>query len=211
VRRVDRAYNRPKLALRTAKRLQLLWARWWVWPSARCWRSSSSWWRRRGRGCSCGGGRRSRCTCCRSGSSCRRRCSWRRSWSSPCLAEFFHRGHRDAGTVVAARQPNPRCAVRVGGEVAPGGRERRNRGTCCPSVTPRIVDVHLGGWIGRDSPATHDIHLVILPPQWVECFPIVTGQVSSLLSHSILDDGGYGRGAGVGRGLGVGLGRGVGP
>ena len=50
----------------------------------------------------------------------------------------------------------------------------------------------------------------LLPRQWVERFPIVTGQVSPLLSHSILHDGRYGRGAGVGLGLGVRVGLGVG-
>jgi hypothetical protein len=88
--------------------------------------------------CSC-----CRCRGCRSGSRCHcgRGCSWRRSWSSPCLAEKFHRGHRNGGTVVAARQPNPRCAVRVGGEVAPCSRERRDGRTRCPSVSAGVVNV----------------------------------------------------------------------
>jgi hypothetical protein len=102
---------------------------------SRGWRTSRFWWCPRWRCCRCRG--------CRSGSRCHcgRGCSWRRSWSSPCLAEKFHRGHRNGGTVVAARQPNPRCAVRVGGEVAPCSRERRDGRTRCPSVSAGVVNV----------------------------------------------------------------------
>jgi len=83
VRRVNRAYNRPRFPLRTANRLQALWARRRSWTRPRC-RSASSFargrcWRRcrrrcrrpRYRGCCCWC--RSSCGCC-----CCRRCGCRR-------------------------------------------------------------------------------------------------------------------------------------
>ena len=113
VRRVNRAYNRPRFPLRTAKRLQALWARRWSWTRPRC-RSTPSFARRRGRchcgrGCDCSrrcGSRRGCCCCCccwrRSSCACRG-CSWCWRWRSTTLAEDFHRGQWcEAINIVAA-------------------------------------------------------------------------------------------------------------
>ena len=49
-------------------------------------------------------------------------------------------------------------AVSIGGKIAPRMIEGR---TCAPSVRDRIVDVDYVGRIGRDSAATHHIHVSV--------------------------------------------------
>ena len=49
-------------------------------------------------------------------------------------------------------------AVGIGWEVAPRSVEWRTDG---PTVSAYIIDVHLIGWVGRDSAAAHDIQLAV--------------------------------------------------
>ena len=168
VRRVNRAYNRPRFPLRTAKRLQALWARRWSWTRPRR-RSTPSFARRRGRchcgrGCDCSrrcGSRRGCCCCC---------CCWRRSSCAVAVAVGVGVGVPPPWqkisiepigtpvTVVSACQPNPRCSISVGGEIPPCIAKWVTR---CPSVSAWIINIHFVGGIGRDSPAAHHIHLSV--------------------------------------------------
>jgi hypothetical protein len=91
-----------------------------------------------------------------------RRHSWRRRhsrrWRRCRLraVEDFRQGCRDASAIVAASKPDVGGAVGVGWEVATRIYERRNRRTCCPGISARIIDVHLIRRIGSGSAAAHD-------------------------------------------------------
>ena len=75
--------------------------------------------------------------------------------------EDFHRRRWEASTIVAACQPDVAVAVGISWEVAPCVRERRDRGTCCPTVSPRGIDVDLIRGVGRGSAPAHHEHKAI--------------------------------------------------
>src|SRR6266481_152329 len=72
---------------------------------------------------------------------------YRSPFTYPCQARAYGRGGgvglgRRRRRSIAAYQPNPGRAIRIGGEVAPRSSERRAKR---PAIGHRIIDIHLVG------------------------------------------------------------------
>ena len=111
-----------------------------------------------------------RSRCCRSWRRCRSvsccRCRgrrWRRTPPLRAIDDFHRAQRRNTVAGIPACQPDPPYAVTVRGEVAPRSHKRRDRGTCCPTVSAHAVDVHLVRRVGRDSAPAHDQHFCTCP------------------------------------------------
>src|SRR5882724_7135157 len=120
--------------------------------------------------------------CCRS--------CWCRRLSSTAAAEAFHRVCRETSAIITACQPDAASAVRVGREIAPRSGERWNRCIYRPSVTDRIIGVHLVGWIGRGSSTAHHEHFAVeVKRPRLSCRPRYGGNRADRIRHRVINKG----------------------
>ena len=115
---------------------------------------------------------------------------WCRRCSSAAAAELFRRVCRETSAIITACQPDSASAIRVGREIAPRSGKRWNRRIYRPSVSGRIIGVHLVGWIGRgSSPAHHEHFAVEVKRPRLPCRSRYGGYRADRIRHRVINKG----------------------